>query len=77
MYLGLILESSPKEAVAVDLTSGVSLFDRVRQDAEQIKRLYDEQASQELVLVTESSQRSVLKLIGGSGFALIFGSAAI
>jgi signal transduction histidine kinase len=75
--LGLILESSPKEAVAVDLTSGVSLFDRVRQDVEQIKRLYDEQASQELVLVTASSQRSVLKLIGGLGFALILGSAAI
>jgi signal transduction histidine kinase len=75
--LGLILESSPKEAVAIDLTSGVPLFDRVRQDLEEVKILYDEQASQQLALVTESSRKSVLKLIGGFVFALFFGSAAV
>lgn len=75
--LGLILEGSAKEAVAVDLTSGVSLFDRVRQDLEEIKRLYDEQASQQLLLVTDSSRRSVRKLCAGFAFALLFGMAAI
>lgn len=75
--LGLILENSAKEAVNEDLTSGVSLFDRVRQDLEEIKRLYDEQASQQLTLVTRSSRRSELRLIGGFAFALLFGSAAI
>ena len=52
--LGLILESGPKEAVAIDLTSGVPLFDGVRQDLEQVKVLYDEQASQQLALVAKS-----------------------
>jgi len=75
--LGLILESSLKEAVHVDLTSGVSLFDRVRRDLEEVNRLYDEQASQQLILVTDTSRRSVLKLIGGFAFALLFGSAAV
>jgi signal transduction histidine kinase len=75
--LGLILENSVKEAVAEDLTSGVALFDRVRQDLEEIKRLYDEQASQQLALVIRSSRRSELRLIGGFAFALLFGSAAI
>src|SRR6201993_920400 len=75
--LGFILESSPKEAVDVDLRSGVPLFDRVRQDLDDIKRLYDEQASQQLVVVAASSRRSVLKLIAGLGFALLFGSVAI
>jgi signal transduction histidine kinase len=75
--LGLILESSLKEAVALDLASGVPLFDRVRQDLGEIKRLYDDQASQQLVLVTRSSRRSIVKVIGGFGFALLFGSAAV
>jgi signal transduction histidine kinase len=75
--LGLILENSPKEAVAIDLASGVPLFDRVRQDLEEVKVLYDQQASQQLALVTKSSRKSVLKLIGGFVFALFFGSAAV
>lgn len=75
--LGLILEGSIKEAVAVDLTSGVLLFDRVRQDIEEIKGLYDRQASQQLVAVTASSGRSVLRLVGAFAFALLFGMAAI
>ena len=75
--LSLILESSTKEAVSVDLTSGVPLFDRVRQDLEQIKRLYDEQASRQLVAAAGSSRRSQVKVIDGLGFALLFGSVAI
>ena len=75
--LGLILESSTQEAVAEDLSFGVSLFDRVRQDLQKIKRLYDEQASQQLAVVTHSSRRSELRLIGGFAFALLFASGAI
>lgn len=75
--LGLILESSTKEAVGEDLSFGVSLFDRVRQDLQKIKRLYDEQASQQLALVTRSSRRSELRLIGGFAFALLFASGAV
>jgi signal transduction histidine kinase len=75
--LGLILESSTKEAVDVDLKSGVPLFDRVRQDLDDVKRLYEEQASQQLAVVAVSSRRLVVKLIGGLGFAVLFGSLAI
>lgn len=75
--LGFILENSAKEAIAEDLTSGVSLFDRVRQDLDEIKRLYDEQASEQLAVVIRSSRRSELRLIGGFAFALLFASAAV
>ena len=75
--LGLILEGRAKEAVTLDLSSGVALFDRVRQDLEEVKRRYDEQASQQLVLVVGSSQRAIFKLIGGFVFALLFATAAI
>ena len=43
--LASILEGSTKEAVDLDLTSGVPSFEVVRLDLEDIKRLYDEQAS--------------------------------
>jgi signal transduction histidine kinase len=75
--LGLILEGAPKEAVTIDLTSGVPLFERVRQDLEEVKLFYDQEASQQLALVTNSSRRSVLRLVSGFVFALFFGSAAI
>ena len=75
--LGLILETSPREAVELDLTSGVPSFERVREDLDAIKRLYDEQASQQLALVAVSSKRSVFKLIGALGFAVLFGTVAI
>jgi signal transduction histidine kinase len=75
--LGSILEGGIKEAVDQDLTSGVPLFDRVRQDLEETKRLYDEQASKQLALVADSSRRSVVKLIGALGFALLLGTIAI
>ena len=75
--LGLILENSPKEAVDLDLSSGVPLFDRVRQDLEEIKGFYDEQASQQLAAVDDASRRSVIKLVAALGFGLLFGSLAI
>jgi signal transduction histidine kinase len=75
--LGLILEGSTNEAVSLDLTEGVPLFERVRQDVEGIKVLFDERASQQLAVVTSSSRRSVLQLIASFMFALFLGSVAI
>jgi signal transduction histidine kinase len=75
--LGLILEGSIAEAVALDLTSGVPFFDRVRQDLEKIKGLYDEQASQQLLMVNAVSRRTILRLIGAFGFALLFGAGSV
>jgi signal transduction histidine kinase len=75
--LALILESSVNEAVRLDLTSGVPLFDRVRDDVDEIKRLFDERASQQLALVSRASRRSLLRLMAGLTFALLLGSLAI
>jgi len=62
--LASILEGSTKEAVALDLSQGVPLFDRVRQDLEETQRVYDEQASQRLANVATLANRSVIRLIG-------------
>ena len=75
--LGLILESSPREAVELDLTSGVPSFERMRQDLDDIKRLYDQEASQQLAIVAGSSRRSVIRLIAALGIAVLLGSIAI
>ena len=75
--LGLILEGGVKDAVDLDLASGVPLFDRVRQDLEEIKRLYDDQASRRLTTVAGFSRRSIIKLTAAVGFCLLFGSIAI
>ena len=75
--LASILEGSTKEAVQLDLTGGVPSFDRVRQDLDDIKRHYDEQASQRLANVAASSHRSVLRLIAILFFTLLFASASV
>jgi signal transduction histidine kinase len=75
--LGDILEGSAKEAVDLDLTSGVPSFDRVRADLQDINRLYDEHASQQLKVAVESDRRSVIKLLGVLIFAFLLGSIAI
>ena len=62
--LASILEGSTKEAVALDLSQGVRLFDRVREDLEETQRLYDEQASQRLSNVAALASRSVTRLFG-------------
>jgi len=61
--LASILEGSTKEAVALDLSQGVPLFDHVRQDLEETQRLYDEQASQRLSNVATLARRTVIRLI--------------
>ena len=75
--LSQIVEGTAKEAADLDLASGVRLFDRVRQDLEDVKRLYDEQASQSLAAVAGFSRHSVIKLSAALGFNLLFGSIAI
>jgi len=75
--LAEILEGSIKEAVDLDLTGGVPSFDRVRQDLEEVKRLYDQQAAEQLTVVDTSSRKSVIRLVGVLCFTLLFASAAI
>ena len=75
--LASILEGSIKEAVDYDLKGGVPSFDRVRQDMEEIKRLYDEQASRQLAVVDASSRRSAGRLVGVLCFTLLFASVSI
>jgi signal transduction histidine kinase len=75
--LASILEGSTREAVDYDLTGGVPSFDRVRQDLEEVKRLYDEQASRQLAIVDASSRRSAGRLVGVLCFTLLFASVSI
>jgi signal transduction histidine kinase len=75
--LASILEGSTKEAVDMDLSGGVPSFERVRQDLEEVKRLYDEQASDQLALVDASSRRSVVRLVGVLSFTLLFASVSV
>jgi len=75
--LASTLEGSTKEAVDFDLSGGVPSFDRVRQDLEEIKRLYDEQASQRLAVVNASSRRSAGRLVGVLCFTLLFASVSV
>jgi signal transduction histidine kinase len=75
--LGLILEGDIKKAVGLDLKEGVMSFDRVRRDLEDINRLYDERASQELSSMAGSSHRSVAKLIAVLAFVLLFSTVSV
>jgi signal transduction histidine kinase len=75
--LASILEGSTKEAVEMDLSGGVPSFERVRQDLEEIKRLYDGQASEELARVSASSRRSIVQLVGVVCFTLIFATFSV
>ena len=75
--LGLILEDDVKRALGLDLKEGVQSFDRVRQDLENINRLYDEGATQQLSSVATSSHRSVAKLIAVLAFVLLFSTVSV
>lgn len=75
--LASILEGSTKEAVDMDLSGGVPSFERVRQDLEEIKRLYDEQASEQLARVGASSRRSIIRLIIVVCFTLLFATFSV
>ena len=75
--LASILEGSTKEAVSLDLSGGVPAFERVRQDLDEVKRLYDRDASQRQAALAASSRRSVSKLIGILSFTFLLSSAAV
>ncbi len=75
--LAAILEGSTKEAVDLDLAKGLPSFDRVRQDLQEIKGLYEQQASQRLANVDATSRRTVVKVIGVLGIALAFAIASV
>jgi signal transduction histidine kinase len=75
--LASILEGSTKEAVNLDLTSGVPSFEVVRLDLEEIKRLYDEQASKSVGNVAASHRRSVVRLVAVLFFTLLFASVSV
>jgi signal transduction histidine kinase len=75
--LASILEGSTKEAVDLDLSGGVPSFEHVRQDLEEVKRLYDEQAAEQLTVVDTSSRKSVVRLVGVLCFMLLFASASV
>ncbi len=75
--LASILEGSTKEAVNLDLSGGVPSFERVRQDLNEMKRLFDEEASHRLSNVVATSRRSALRLIGILGFTFLLSSAAV
>jgi two-component system sensor histidine kinase SenX3 len=53
------------------------LFDRVREDLEEMERLYDEQASQELANVAASSRRTMIRMVGVLGITVVFAIAAV
>ncbi|PYU48196.1 MAG: hypothetical protein DMG53_07115 [Acidobacteria bacterium] len=75
--LASILEGSTKEAVNLDLKGGVPSFERVRQDLEEIKRLYDQQASEQLANVAATSRRTIFRLIGVLGITLTLASTSV
>ena len=75
--LASILEGSTSEAVSLDLAGGVPAFERVRQDLNEVKRLYGEDASREQASLAESSRRSSSRMVGILSFTFLLSAAAI
>jgi signal transduction histidine kinase len=75
--LASILEGSIKDAVNLDLSGGVATFDRVRQDLDQVKRLYDQDASRRQANLVASSRRSSSRLIGILTFTFLMSCGAV
>jgi len=75
--LASILEGSTSEAVSLDLAGGVPAFERVRQDLNEVKRLYGEVASREQASLAESSRRSSSRMVGILSFTFLLSAAAI
>ncbi len=61
--LASILEGSTKEAVSLDLSRGVPAFERVRQDLDEVKHLYDQDAARRQANLVTVSHRSTLRVI--------------
>ncbi len=62
--LASILEGSTRQAVQMDLKDGVPTFNRVREDLQDVKQLYEQQAAELAAAVDASARRSVWKLVG-------------
>jgi signal transduction histidine kinase len=75
--LASILEGSIKEAVSLDLSGGVPAFERVREDLNDIKRLYDEDASRRQANLVASSKRSTFRLVGILSFTFLLSTTAV
>jgi signal transduction histidine kinase len=75
--LASILEGSIKDAVNLDLSGGVATFDRVRLDLDQVKRLYDHDASRRQANLAASSRRSSSRLIGILTFTFLLSCGAV
>lgn len=75
--LASILEGSTQEAVTLDLKGGVPAFDQVRQDLNEIKLLYAEDASRKEADVAASARRNSYKLVGILTFTFLLSSAAV
>lgn len=75
--LASILEGSTGEAVSLDLSGGVPAFERVRQDLDEVKRQYGEDASRRQANLAASSRRSSVRLIGILSFTFLLSSAAV
>ena len=72
-----ILEGSVKEAVNLDLSIGVPAFDRVRQDLQEVKELYNQDAAVRQADLVASSRRSLTRLIGIVSFTFLLSSGAV
>ena len=75
--LSRILEGNTKEALEVDGAVGVPFFDKVTEDLEILRRLFDQRASHELAMADELSQRALVCLIAVLGTCLLFGILAV
>ena len=75
--LASILEGSTKEAVSLDLSGGVSAFEHVRQDLDEVKRLYGEDARRSQENLVVSARRSTWKLVAIHSFTLLLSGAAV
>jgi signal transduction histidine kinase len=75
--LASILEGSTKEAVSLDLSGGVPAFELVRQDLNEVKRLYDADAAQRLDHLAALWRRASWRLFGTLGFTFLLSGAAV
>ncbi len=75
--LASILEGSTQEAVNLDLKGGVPAFERVRQDLNEVKTAYAEDASRRAADLAASARRNSYKLMGILSFTFLLSSAAV
>lgn len=75
--LASILEGSIRDAVTLDLSGGIPAFERVRQDLDEVKRLYDQEAAQEVAMINRSWHRSSWRLTGMLALTFCLSAAAI